>query len=222
MKLYNNFDIKNIHKKSIILIGNFDGLHLGHQKLFSIAKKYKKKYSLNIGVLTFEPMPKMYFNKNVINFRISNQKQRFNILNKLSVDFVISKKFDKEFSKIKSIDFIKDIINNKLNAKFNFTIYNPWINLYKFGQHQEVHDHCGSDLSSVFFMNDGDEFFFYDRNSTNLTNPIKKFIGYKNVYGIEAKAGDIMFFPSHMLHGVSPIKNDATRITMSVNFDINK
>ena len=36
--LYNNFNIKNKHKRSIILIGNFDGLHLGHQKLFSLAK----------------------------------------------------------------------------------------------------------------------------------------------------------------------------------------
>ena len=113
-----------------------------------------------------------------------------------------------------------DIFADNLNTKFDFTIYNPWINLYKFGQHQEVHDHCGSDLSSVFFMNDGDEFFFYDRNSTNLTGSIKNLIGYKNTYGIESKAGDIMFFPSHMLHGVSPIKNDATRITMSVNFNI--
>ena len=74
----------------------------------------------------------------------------------------------------------------------------------------------------VYFMNDGDEFYFYDRNSTSLTHSIKDLIGYKNTYGIESKAGDIMFFPSHMLHGVSPIKNDATRITMSVNFDINK
>ena len=61
IKLYNSFNIKSKHKGSIILIGNFDGLHLGHQKLFTLAKKYKKKYSLKIGVLTFEPMPKMYF-----------------------------------------------------------------------------------------------------------------------------------------------------------------
>ena len=65
IKLYNNFNIQNIHKKSIILIGNFDGLHLGHQKLFYLAKKYKKKFSLKVGVLTFEPMPKMYFNKKI-------------------------------------------------------------------------------------------------------------------------------------------------------------
>ena len=42
VKLYNSFNIKKNHKNSIILIGNFDGLHLGHQKLFSLAKSYKK------------------------------------------------------------------------------------------------------------------------------------------------------------------------------------
>ena len=99
INLYNSFNIKNHHKNSIILIGNFDGLHLGHQKLFSLAKKYQKKYSLKVGVLTFEPMPKMYFNKSIKNFRISNQKQKINLLSKLNVDFVITKKFDKNFSK---------------------------------------------------------------------------------------------------------------------------
>ena len=39
MKLYNSFSIKKNHKNSIILIGNFDGLHLGHQKLFRLAKR---------------------------------------------------------------------------------------------------------------------------------------------------------------------------------------
>ena len=47
INIYNNFNIKNQHRDSIILIGNFDGLHLGHQKLFSLAKKYKKKDDLH-------------------------------------------------------------------------------------------------------------------------------------------------------------------------------
>ena len=130
--LYNSFKIKTKHKGSIILIGNFDGLHLGHQKLFSLAKKYKKKFSLNIGVLTFEPMPKMYFNDKIKNFRISSQKQKINLLNRFDVDFIIIKKFNKEFSKTKSIDFIKNVLSKKLNAKFIFVSNN-----FRFGNKRE-------------------------------------------------------------------------------------
>jgi len=132
INLYNNFNIRAQHKNSIILIGNFDGLHLGHQKLFTLAKKYKKKYSLNIGVLTFEPMPKMYFNKNINNFRISNQNQKIDLLNNYDVDFVIIKEFNKKFSKIKSTDFIEDILKKKLKAKFIFVSNN-----FRFGNKRE-------------------------------------------------------------------------------------
>ena len=132
VKIYNNFDIKSKHKNSIILIGNFDGLHLGHQKLFKLAQNFKKKYSLKIGVMTFEPMPKMFFNKNLNNFRISNQKQKITLLKKFNVDFVIIKKFDKKFSKTKSINFIKDILSNRLRAKFVFVSNN-----FRFGNKRE-------------------------------------------------------------------------------------
>ena len=132
VKLYNNFEIKNHHKNSIILIGNFDGLHNGHQKLFNIARNYKKKNYLNIGVLTFEPLPKMYFNNKIKNFRISSWQQKINFLNKLKVDFVITKKFDKIFSKIKSKTFIEKIIGKKLKPKFIFVSNN-----FKFGNKRE-------------------------------------------------------------------------------------
>ena len=91
-KIYKNFNIDNRYKNSIILIGNFDGIHKGHQKLFLLAKKYKKKYSSKIGVLSFEPMPKMFFNKNLDNFRISSLQQKIDNLQDLNVDFFIIKK----------------------------------------------------------------------------------------------------------------------------------
>ncbi|WP_415323022.1 bifunctional riboflavin kinase/FAD synthetase [Candidatus Pelagibacter sp. Uisw_127] len=132
MKLYKNFDISKNHKGSIILIGNFDGVHVGHQKLFKLANSYKKKFNLNIGVLTFEPMPKMFFNKDIKNFRILNINQKNIILKDLGVDFVITQKFDKKFSKIKSDFFIKKILYEKLKAKYIFVSNN-----FKFGNKRE-------------------------------------------------------------------------------------
>ena len=131
-KFYKNFNILNTHKNSILLIGNFDGLHVGHRKLFDIAKKYKKKFKLKIGVITFEPMPKMYFNKKLKNFRIANTSQKIKILEKLGIDFLIIKKFDKKFSKIKSKNFIKEILYKKLKAKYIFVSSN-----FRFGNKRE-------------------------------------------------------------------------------------
>ena len=131
-KIYNNFSINTQHKNSIILIGNFDGIHRGHQKLFSLAKKYKKKYLSEIGVLTFEPMPKMFFNKKLKNFRLSSLEQKISHLKNLNVDFIINKKFDRKFSKVKSVNFIKEILGKKLKPKFIFVSNN-----FKFGNNRE-------------------------------------------------------------------------------------
>ena len=132
IKFYNNFKVSEVHKRSILLIGNFDGLHLGHQKLFKLANKYKKKFKLKIGIITFEPMPIKYFNKNVKNFRISNLDQKKKILKNLGVDFIIIKKFDKKFSKIKSYHFIKNILYENLKAKYIFVSDN-----FRFGNKRE-------------------------------------------------------------------------------------
>ena len=77
---YKDFNIIKSHQKSIILIGNFDGMHIGHQKLFNKAKNYKKKKKFKIGVITFDPMPKMFFSKKLKNYRISNLSQKIEML----------------------------------------------------------------------------------------------------------------------------------------------
>jgi riboflavin kinase/FMN adenylyltransferase len=132
VRLYKNFNIGKNHKGSIILIGNFDGVHLGHQKLFKLAKSYKKKFNLKIGVINFDPMPKMFFNESLKNFRLSSINQKLNLLNNLGVDFIITKKFNKIFSKTKSINFIKNILAKKLKAKFIFVSNN-----FRFGNKRE-------------------------------------------------------------------------------------
>jgi len=132
VKIYKNFNISLIHKNSIILIGNFDGLHLGHQKLFKQALNLKKKLNLKIGVVTFDPLPKMYFNKEIYNYRISNFEQKIEYFSKFKVDFLINKKFDKTFSKITSNMFIKNILYKKLNSSYIFVSNN-----FRFGYKRE-------------------------------------------------------------------------------------
>ena len=123
-KIYNNFIIPEKFKKSILLIGNFDGLHLGHQKVCKEAIKFKKKYKLKLGVLTFNPLPAMFFNKKLKNYRLTNDFQKFFLLKKIGIDFVINKSFDLKFSKIISKQFIKKIIVKKINPRFIFVSNN--------------------------------------------------------------------------------------------------
>jgi len=77
-------------------------------------------------------MPKMFFNPLLKNFKLSNIKQKFTLLKNLGVDFIITKEFNKPFSKTKSINFIKKILYQKLKAKFIFVSNN-----FKFGNKRE-------------------------------------------------------------------------------------
>ena len=132
INLYNSYNIKKKDKGSIILIGSFDGLHLGHRKLFRSAKNLKNKTKLKIGVFTFDPIPKMFFSKNLKNYRISNFKEKIKIFKSFNVDFVINQKFNKQFSKIKCNDFVKNILIKKIGMKYIFVSNN-----FKFGNKRE-------------------------------------------------------------------------------------
>ena len=57
MRIYNNLIINKKHQNSVVAIGNFDGIHLGHQKVLNRARQKAKTKRLPFGVITFEPMP---------------------------------------------------------------------------------------------------------------------------------------------------------------------
>ena len=95
MKIFNNNIISKKYKRSALAIGNFDGVHKGHQKIFEYAKKYAKKEKLKFGVLTFSPLPVMFFNKNIKNYRLASEEQKFVLFKKYGVEFVINIKFNK-------------------------------------------------------------------------------------------------------------------------------
>ena len=132
IKVYKNFKINNSYKNSIILIGNFDGLHSGHQKLFKQAEKFKKKLNLKLGVITFDPIPKMFFDKKIKNYRLSNFDQKVSYFEKFNVDFLINKNFNKKFSKISYKKFIENILYKSLKIKYIFVSNN-----FRFGYKRE-------------------------------------------------------------------------------------
>ena len=128
MKIYNNLNIKKIHKNSVIAIGNFDGIHKGHKKVLDQAKQKAKKNKLPFGLITFEPIPAMYFNQSIKNHRINSLEQKKNQLKKVKLDFLIIIKFNKAFSLLSAEQFIKKIIYAKTKCKFVFVSKN-----FKFG-----------------------------------------------------------------------------------------
>ena len=128
MKIFNNTNISKKYKRSSLAIGNFDGAHKGHQKVFKYAKKYAKKYKSQFGILTFSPLPIMFFNKKIKNYRLVSEDEKFQVLKKYGVNFVINIKFNKSFSKITAKNFIKKIIFRKINPKLIFVSNN-----FKFG-----------------------------------------------------------------------------------------
>ena len=128
MKIYNNTNINFKHKKAVVAIGNFDGVHLGHQKVLKEAKTIAKKLKLPFGAMTFEPMPVMFFNKKIKNHRINSLNQKKYYLKKLKLDFLIIVKFNRIFSSLTAEKFIENIIYKKINCKYVYISRN-----FKFG-----------------------------------------------------------------------------------------
>ena len=144
-------------KSTVVAIGNFDGLHLGHQKVLRHARDKAKKYKLKFGVVTFEPVPVMFFNKNIKNHRINNLKQKILGLKKLKLDFLRIIKFNKKFSKLSPKNFIKNIIYKDLNSKFIFVSSN-----FRFGKNRE---------GDVATLKKNEKYFSY---KTIITKPLRK------------------------------------------------
>ena len=121
------------------------------------------------------------------------------------------------------IEVLSEVIDEDI--PYGFSVDEVWKNTYHRYYHQETHDHRGYEISFVIFLNDSQEndakfYFVNERNrlTAELWEDISSMM--PDSIPIEGKKGDIVFFPSHMLHGVSPHKSDTPRVTVSGNIRI--
>jgi len=157
MKIYKNLAIDKKHHGSVVAIGNFDGIHLGHQKVINQARQKAKKNRLPFGIITFEPMPAMFFNKKIKNHRINSLLQKKSLLKNLRLDFLIIINFNINFSKLSPVEFIEKIIFKKAKCKFLYVSNN-----FKFGFKRKGNIKTLKRYSNLF------------NYKTVITNPLKK------------------------------------------------
>ena len=133
MKVVN--DIKNYRsdKKSILTIGTFDGIHIGHQKILKSLVAQAKKENLLANVLTFFPHPRMVLQKESQIKLIDTLKEREDFLRKLGVDNLIIHPFSVAFSKLTALEFIQNILVKQLKIDSLYIGYD-----HRFGRNREA------------------------------------------------------------------------------------
>lgn len=104
-------------KNSVVTIGTFDGVHVGHQKIIQRLVKIAKQDNLQALVLTFFPHPRMVVQKDNNIKLINTIDEKANRLSCFGVDHLIIKEFTKEFSRLSALEYVRDVLVNKLHVK---------------------------------------------------------------------------------------------------------
>jgi riboflavin kinase/FMN adenylyltransferase len=116
LKIINSiFDFKPT-QKTIVTIGTFDGVHIGHQKIIKELIDEAKSSNTKSVLLTFFPHPRMVLQKDVSIKLINTIDERAEHLEKLGLDYLIIHPFSKEFSRLTALDFVRDVLVNQLNT----------------------------------------------------------------------------------------------------------
>lgn len=102
---------------SAVTIGTFDGVHIGHQKIIKRLVKIAETNNLEAVVLTFFPHPRMVIQKDVNIKLINTIDEKSKLLEKLGVTNLVIKEFTLEFSRLTALEFVRDILVNKLHVK---------------------------------------------------------------------------------------------------------
>ncbi|WP_339626884.1 bifunctional riboflavin kinase/FAD synthetase [uncultured Maribacter sp.] len=114
--------VRNISKykeeyPTVITIGTFDGVHIGHLKILNKVINHAKSTELKSAVLTFFPHPRMVLQKDTDIKLLNTIDEKISILERLGLDVLIIHPFTVEFSRLTATEFVRDILVNTLNIK---------------------------------------------------------------------------------------------------------
>lgn len=133
MQIHNiQFDSQTSVANINLAIGNFDGVHLGHQKIIDELIEYSKINNCSSAILSFKPHPRQFFSDEYRNFQIISEEEKIYLLNKQGIDHYFSLLFDENIALMPPKDFITKILTEKLHSKHLIVGYD-----FKFGKNRE-------------------------------------------------------------------------------------
>lgn len=117
MKTFNSINSYNASKKSIVTIGTFDGVHIGHNHILQKIVQEAKNSENESLVLTFFPHPRMILQDNTEVKLLNTINEKTKLLEDIGIDNLIIHPFDKEFSRLTAEEFVKTILVEKFNIQ---------------------------------------------------------------------------------------------------------
>ena len=111
-------NIQPHHQGCVLSIGNFDGIHLGHQAVLEQVSQQAKALNLPSMVMTFEPQPLELFAKEKAPARLTRLRDKFVQLSKLAIDRLLCVSFNAHFADLTADEFITDLLVKRLGVKF--------------------------------------------------------------------------------------------------------
>ncbi|MCF8423549.1 MAG: bifunctional riboflavin kinase/FAD synthetase [Bacteroidia bacterium] len=146
MLIYNNISELSNLTNSIVTIGTFDGVHLGHQKIIKRLVELKEKQGGKVVLFTFDPHPrKILFPEQLDLKLITTTPEKCELFQKFGVDYVLVFPFTREFSQMNASDYVSDIIVKGLKTKTLVIGYD-----HRFGSNREGNIETLKHLSEVY------------------------------------------------------------------------
>ncbi|WP_255424492.1 bifunctional riboflavin kinase/FAD synthetase [Apibacter sp. HY039] len=102
-------------KKIIFTLGMFDGVHLGHRFILNYLDEIAKKEDGETAIMTFNPHPRFVLQPDTDFRLLTTLQEKINLLSELSIQHLFIQEFSKEFSRLSSLEFVRDILVAKLN-----------------------------------------------------------------------------------------------------------